>query len=481
MTGNEKQITEHKLNLYKLIVNSQTKPSEFCKNVLNREPHDYNIPYIDDMGTNLIYRSGRRTGKSFSTAVKVLHAAWYMPTLKEMHGRRSATIMLVAPTQAQANIIMEACKELAAGSEIFMQYAYDLHVQSMRVRWINEPINKRPANTWIFAAAAGDKGTSTRGYTNDVLVVDEAAFVRDSIFYSAAPSKLGTVGGKMWYTSTPFGSTGYFFEVCNKAKMGNKPVDDVHSKLDNTKWTQYNAATWMNPYVTEDDLKEFRNWPKDQYEQEIEGRFAGIGNRLIAPKFLISASEGGEIIPEDCQYALGVDVGHGGDDTVYCLIAHKKERVWLKSIEGESTRSLVKVADKIEDLNRVHYIAQTYVDATAMGHGVVDMLKDRGLTVNETTFSIRTKRLMYENVIRLFEEELFKFSSGDKNKTLMYQLSYMNKRLTPDRVLKIESEKNDDYPDALALACQVMYQGDPWVLASNEDGSILTWDGLFSA
>ncbi|MBS1873610.1 MAG: terminase family protein [Acidobacteria bacterium] len=57
---------------------------------------------------------------------------------------------------------------------------------------------------------------STRGYTVDMLIVDEAAKIDDEVYY-AVGAGLATTNGKLWLLSTPYGKRGFFWREWNRA------------------------------------------------------------------------------------------------------------------------------------------------------------------------------------------------------------------------------------------------------------------------
>src|SRR3990167_1532378 len=76
----------------------------------------------------------------------------------------------------------------------------------------------------------GNTGDAVRGFTGDILILDEVSRFQEMILNASKPVLL-TTAGKIWMCSTPFGKKGYFYEsFLNKFgrfKVWHKSCEEV--------------------------------------------------------------------------------------------------------------------------------------------------------------------------------------------------------------------------------------------------------------
>ncbi len=117
----------------------------------------------------------------------------------------------------------------------------------------------------------GDDGLGIRGFTANVLIIDEAAFVNPKAWSGIRPV-LATTKGQLILLSTPFGTEGYFAE-CYK----------------NPRFYRDHVSSEDCPRITKEFLEEEKKtMTKLQYQQEYLGLFVGGLQRFI-PEELIEA------------------------------------------------------------------------------------------------------------------------------------------------------------------------------------------------
>jgi hypothetical protein len=99
----------------------------------------------------------------------------------------------------------------------------------------------------------GSKDGNIRGYSGvDLLVIDEAAWVADSLYMSVRPM-LAVSGGRLMALSTPHGTRGWFYEAWRGVEN----------------WERYEVPATMCPRISEEFLaEEKRNMGEWWYAQE---------------------------------------------------------------------------------------------------------------------------------------------------------------------------------------------------------------------
>ena len=131
----------------------------------------------------------RQTGKSEAVALKASYLA--------AHSKR--TVLCLSPTQRQSSIL-------------FGRITYFLRKDSEIVFNRSTRTEIELSNGSVLICLPGNNPDSVRGYTATDVVIDEAAFVRDTLLAVLMPM-LGTTNGNLTMLSTPSGPEGPFYEA----------------------------------------------------------------------------------------------------------------------------------------------------------------------------------------------------------------------------------------------------------------------------
>ncbi len=112
---------------------------------------------------------------------------------------------------------------------------------------------------WVRSA---DRPHNLRAFGIDLLVLDEAAFLRHDTWNTVLRPSLADRGGSAIMISTPAGKN-WFYEVAMRAKEGKLPD-----------WSFYTAPTWDNPLIPDAEIKEMEmTMPRRSFLQEIAAQF----------------------------------------------------------------------------------------------------------------------------------------------------------------------------------------------------------------
>jgi len=133
---------------------------------------------------------GRQTGKSTVAAILGIHKALTKP---------GSTVLVVAPGERQAKLLF------SKAAALYRRAGYPLSAHSERRTGLEL------SNGSIIEALPAVERT-TRGYSVDLLVVDEAAGVLDYDYFGLLPALIATRGEQV-LLSTPRGKRGFFHEL----------------------------------------------------------------------------------------------------------------------------------------------------------------------------------------------------------------------------------------------------------------------------
>ncbi len=199
---------------------------------------------------------GRQTGKSTVAAVLSIHKALTVP---------GATVLVVAPGERQAKLLFSK----AAG--LYKRAGYPLPAHSERRTGLEL------SNGSVIEALPAVERT-TRGYSVDLLVVDEAAGVSDMDYHGILPALIATRGEQV-LLSTPRGKRGFFHEL-------------YHSGDD---WQRVMVRSDETPRIRQEDLVVFRRtMPEQFFRQEFFCEWLDTEGGLFSYDDIEAALAGGE-------------------------------------------------------------------------------------------------------------------------------------------------------------------------------------------
>jgi len=353
---------------------------------------------------NCLLNSGRQIGKTYVYAVK---AALYMIA------HPGCKIICVSLTEDQAQLIII----------MILDYLERNHKSEVAKG------KRKPAKNWIYlknkshviARPVGNTGDAVRGFTGNVLIVDEASRMPEDMWIAAKPT-LMTTGGQIWMSSTPHGKEGYYFQCYqnkeNRYKVWQKNSEDVISERPlSISWTLNQREKALQFLADEKKSMTFA-----QYGQEYMGLFLD-DIRQVFPDDLIRKCmvlKRPNTIDKTKKHYLGVDIARmGEDESTFEIMERKGDR--LRHVESQITKKTLttKTTERILELDRLWNFKQIFIDDGGMGVGVFDQLlaapqtsrktvainnADRPLTRDEKKRKRVIKEEMINNMLMMMEK-----------------------------------------------------------------------------
>jgi cytochrome c-type biogenesis protein CcmE len=169
-------------------------PVEFAIS-LGIVPDEWQVEVLASNHPRKILCCGRQTGKSTVAAILAIHKALTQP---------GSTVLVVAPGERQAKLLFSKARRL------YEQAGHPLPAHSHRRTGLEL------TNGSVVEALPAVERT-TRGYSVDLLIVDEAAAVADMDYHGILPSLIATQGEQV-LLSTPRGKRGFFHEIWHGAE-----------------------------------------------------------------------------------------------------------------------------------------------------------------------------------------------------------------------------------------------------------------------
>jgi hypothetical protein len=169
-------------------------PVQWAKTALAFDLDDWQREIMRSEHHRLIVVAARQSGKSVITGAKSAFAAQTQPGLR---------VIVIAPTFRQAGLLADKIEDA-------------LGRQSVGVARIRESLTL--PNGSSVRVLPGDRAATIRGYTADLLVIDELGFVKPELAAAVLPM-LQASRGKLVAISSPNGPTGLLYDLSRSADV----------------------------------------------------------------------------------------------------------------------------------------------------------------------------------------------------------------------------------------------------------------------
>jgi hypothetical protein len=391
-------------------------PSFFVEQGLGVSPFEYQRELLNSTRDRRCFVSGRQVGKSRVCAWIALHAAL----------TRSETVLITAPTQRQSSELFDQIKREMTGS-IFGGSHWGIDRETRTTI-------EMKGGSRIICLPTGTDGKTIRGYTADLIIVDEAAFIDRQIFSDVLEPMLATTNGTLILASTPFGTSGYLYDAAHRGE-----------------WDTVQVPMSASPLIDEAYIERQRETKSQTtFRQEVLGEFVESADAFFNTELVTGClSEPAAIEQTTPECYLGVDLARHGTDASVFVSMDAAGTVF--HTEQTRDKPLTDGIGRVRRLHDEHAYSTIAIDETGLGAGVVDTLAEDIREIEGVTFTIDRKQSLYNGLKSAME-------SGDITLPavphLRQQLADMQYELTSGGKTKIHHPEGgaDDWPDALVLA-----------------------------
>jgi hypothetical protein len=230
-------------------------PVEFAMSV-GITPDPWQVEVLASRHPRKILCCGRQVGKTTVAAILAIHKALTQP---------GSTILVVAPGERQAKLLF------SKAARLYKLAGYPLPAHSERRTGLEL------SNGSVIEALPAVERT-TRGYSVDLLIVEEAAGVPDVDYHGILPALVATRGEQV-LLSTPRGKRGFFHELWHSA-------DD---------WQRVMVRSDEVGRIREEDLDVFRRtMPEQFFRQEFYCEWLDTEGSLFGYDDIEAALRAGE-------------------------------------------------------------------------------------------------------------------------------------------------------------------------------------------
>jgi hypothetical protein len=372
----------------------------------------------------------RQAGKSRGVAVLALHRAQELPGLH---------VLVVSAGELAAARLLETIKTMAMVSD---GIKIDGEPTQNLIRFTN--------GSWIRCVPQSAR--AIRGWTIDLLIIDEAALVDDDIIQaSAIPTTNARPNARIVMVSSPLLAEGTFYDTVVQGDQGSSVIES------------YRWSLLQSPWISDEVIETARQTLTPQrFAAEYEGVFPEDGVGILIPRDLIRQAQERDL-PGGQRGAFGIDVADEGAD--WTMIYRNRGGVirFVEKLNGNPTQTADRVAAHMRRIPDVPAV----VDAIGVGSGVASRLQQMNLRVapfkanwranDPRTFRDRKAETFWALRIA-FEDGLIDLDPEDKE--LADELAGLRYEITPFGKTQVESKDSmrarglhsPDRADAVAMA-----------------------------
>ncbi len=224
----------------------------------------------------------------------------------------------------------------------------------------------------MYIVGADHPDTLRGGYWDGV-VIDEYAQIKPSLWGAVIRPALSDRKGWAVFIGTPKGQN-QFYEMYQLAQREANWFSCLY-RVDETNVLSEEEIEDMKKTMTEMEIR-----------QELYCDFSASASDVVIPIDLVSEAVKRELVPgavDGQPVVLGVDVARFGDDRTVITI---RQGLWCREQRIFSGLDTMAVAERVIIAMKDFQPAATFIDAGAMGAGVIDRLRQLRYTVSEVNF-----------------------------------------------------------------------------------------------
>ena len=331
------------------------------------------VPYqsmlIRCKAKQMTVRAGRRTGKTCSLVVRILHKAFNW-TPEENGSKKTFNIVIFTPNQSQVNVIFKMFEVFIDNNPHLMSMIKDRKIPTRKTPQTElELLNGVTIRGFVSGSA------SVRGSAADMLILDEASFLTTDDTDSVIALLNEGPDVELWLSSTPKGLKDYFYDRCEDPKIVDFhfPTDKFHPA-----WNQEMEETFRSQLTN------------SGYNFEVLATFASDGEGVFQKQFveqIVTEYELGDYTYDPTWiYAIGCDWNDVANGTQIAVIGFNphyiKEGTKPYTLVDKASVSIdgwtqITAVNTIIEFNRKWNAHFVYVDS---GHGgaQIELLHDKG-------------------------------------------------------------------------------------------------------
>jgi len=411
-------------------------PVVFAEAVLGFHVYPYQAELLRCPSKRIVACWARQTGKTTAIAVKVIHFAFT---------NANVTSLIVSRGLRQSMIMFGVIEGFIKVHPVLLRSV----VRSTRT------VIEFSNGSRVVALPCGPDGASLRGFTANLIVMDEASFMPEDVIVSVVFPMLSTTNGTAIMLSTPWGRNHVFYRSFKNPNY----------------WSQHVRAVEC-PLISKEFLDEQRRDIGElRFKMEYEAEFVEDENSFFSQDLIRECVEDLALFGErqllgggrnPGSYFLGADFGKKIDYSVVVLLKEdENERLRLVFLRQFALGTpYTEVVAFIQRLDYKFEVVKGFVDQSAVGESLVEEIKEFASRIDGIIFTAKVKQdLMTLLHTRLEQKRL----ALPLDRVLISQINEQQYRFGRAKPTEVPEEKgvmtfyhppgtHDDQLWALALA-----------------------------
>ena len=364
-----------------------------------------------------IVACGRQFGKSLLAQNLMLY--WALQNPKQKCG-------WVSPIFTQSRKVF---KELEAAANKLIKSS---NKAELTIEFIN-------GSTVQFLGA--ERYDSIRGFSFNYVVVDEAAFIKESAMNEAIFPTLSALGKKCLIISTPK-SKNWFYTYYLKGIDGGSD------------YISFACISTDNPYIDTDFINEqAKSLPADIFAQEYLAQFSEATNDVFRGIDAVCNINNYEQPRRSTKYYFGLDIGLSDDYTVLTILDEQGRTAFIDRFNGKSFEDAGNV---IINHCRRYNVRGGNIETNGIGKAIFEQVRKSGIKCSPFTTTQESKLTAVRALINDIENQTLELPSKDLFPHLYNELSAYTYKTSANGKLSFSHPNGfkDDCVDSLWLANQ---------------------------
>lgn len=342
--------------------------TDFAARVLGAPLWPHQQAFAESAARYRVMCAGRQVGKSRALAAVALH---------EAATKRNALILIISAGEVASKRLLADCATLATGSAL---NASVVDASKDAITFSN--------GARILSVPASDR--QIRGWSVDLLIVDEAGFISSDIWEAAEPAIVARPGSRVVLSSSPWGASDHFFRR-NWTRGMVSPGDDFES---------WHWPSDVSPIADRKLIEQWREtWPANKFAREILAEWtedAGayftsdeLDNAKAAYTFTTDATDLATLRPQGQVAVGGLDWGFKHDANALALVSvlddgtenHERHGdnlvYYLPHIEWHHNQHSDAFAARIQTVSEHYALQQVVSEENGIGQFATETLRQR--------------------------------------------------------------------------------------------------------
>ena len=367
--------------------------------------------------------TGRQWGKTLLGENMLLKWALTTP---------NSNLMWLSPIYKQSKKVMDHISNAIGGTSVVSS----INKSELEIKLTN-------GSKLLFRSA--EREDNLRGLTLDYLIVDESAFIKDTVWDNVLKQTVLVRGKRVLFISTPKGKN-FLYSL---SLRGDDPNQDKYLSLRGT--------SFDTPYISDEELYEARDTlPEDIYRQEILAEFIDSGGEVFKdidryctiPQFNT---------PNTKKTYAGLDLGRSNDFTVLTILDEDGNVVFIYRDRHKPWTEIVN--NVIKHVKR--YNSTLFIEVNNVGDVIYEQVKKEYNNTHPFVTTNSSKQNIVEDLIYGVNSGNLMLPTKDCFSPLYHELRVFTFEYNPkSRSIKYGAQDghHDDCVMSLAIAYNSLKQ-----------------------